>query len=320
MTDHTAQNNKYTLTFDSFEQLLHSLLNDIGDGVFFITYDMKITEINDRACEIFENSRKNIVGLDCRELIAAGHKRRLNEAFRNLKDFEGWAGELTAIRKDQDQFPIDITVKKFSLTNRTLFCLVVKDLTEYKTLKELLRQEKTHRREMYVTLKNLMRAFEKECSGIETGISHRIETLLLPTIEKIKRESTADVRNTYLDLMRDQLINLTSGFSKELDGRFLRLTRTEMKICKSIQLGLASKEIAQAMNISFETVQAHRRNIRKKLGLRGRKINLHTLLMSKSFFGIPEDQASGVREQRTEDRGQRTNPLLLLPSFETTLE
>ena len=277
-------NSKYTITFDSFEKLLHSLLNDIGDGVFFISHDMKIIEINDRACEIFESSRKNIVGMDCRDLIAAGHKHFLNQAFRDLSDFESWAGEMTARRNDDDTFPIDITIKKFSLFNRTLFCLVIKDLTEYKTLQELLRQEKSHRREMYVTLKNVMRAFEKERGGIETGISHRIETLLLPTIDKIKRESSADVRNTYLDLMCDQLVNLTRGFSKELDGRFLRLTRTEMKICKFIRTGLSSKEIAQTMNISFETVQAHRRNIRKKLGLRGRKINLHTLLMSKSFF------------------------------------
>jgi DNA-binding CsgD family transcriptional regulator len=129
-----------------------------------------------------------------------------------------------------------------------------------------------------------MRAFEKERSGIETGIAHRIETLFLPTIEKIKRESSAEVRNAYLNVISDQLINLTAGFAKELDGRFLRLTRTEMKICKFIQTGLSSKEIAQTMNVSFETVQAHRRNIRKKLGLRGRKINLHTLLVSKSFF------------------------------------
>jgi PAS domain S-box-containing protein len=277
-------NSKYTLTFDSFEKLLHALLNDIGDGVFFVSQDLKTIEINDRACDIFESSRKDIIGMDCRDLIAPSHRRLLNQAFKDLSDFESWAGELTAMRDDEDAFPIDITVKKFSLFNRTLFCLVIKDLTEYKTLKELLRQEKSHRREMYVTLKNLMRAFEKERSGIETGISHRIETLLLPTIEKIKRESSTDVRNTYLNVMRDQLINLTAGFSKELDGRFLRLTRTEMKICKFIQTGLSSKEIAQTMHISFETVQAHRRNIRKKLGLRGRRINLHALLVSKSFF------------------------------------
>jgi PAS domain S-box-containing protein len=284
MPDISVPHKKYSLTFDSFEQLLHLLLNDIGDGVFFINPDMKVIEINDRACEIFENTRKDIVGMDCCDLIEPAHRRKLTQTLRELNDFESWAGELKAVRNEGDLFPIDITVKKFTLISRTLFCWVIKDLTEYQTLKDLLHQEKSNRHEMYVTLKNLMRAFEKERSGIETGISHRIETLLLPTIEKIKRESSTDVRNTYLNLMRDQLINLTAGFSKELDGRFLRLTRTEMKICKLIQAGLASKEIAQNMNISFETVQAHRRNIRKKLGLRGRKINLYTLLLSKSFF------------------------------------
>ena len=279
-----AMNNNYTLTFDSFEELLHALLNDIGDGVFFVSQDLKIIEINDRACDIFESSHKDIIGMNCRDLIAPGQKHFLNQAFNDLSDFESWAGELTAMRNGEDPFPIDITVKRFSLFNRTLFCLVIKDLTEYQTLKELLRQEKLNRREMYVTLKNLMRAFERERGGIETGISHRIETLLLPTIEKLKRESSANVRNAYLNVMRDQLIKLTAGFSKELDGRFLRLTRTEMKICKFIQTGLSSKEIAQSMNISFETVQVHRRNIRQKLGLRGRKINLHALLVSKSFF------------------------------------
>ena len=280
----TTMNDKFRLTFDSFEELLHSLLNDIGDGVFFISRDMKIIEINDRAGEIYECSRKDILRMDCRDLIAPGHKHFLDQAFKGLSDFESWAGEMTAVRGDNEIFPIDITIKKFSVFNRTLFCLVIRDLTEYKTLKELLRQEKSHRREMYVTLKNLMRAFEKERSGIETGISHRIETLLLPTIDKIKRESSTDVRNTYLNIMRDQLLNLTAGFSKELDGRFLSLSRTEMKICKLIQAGNSSKEIALAMNIAFETVQAHRRNIRQKLGLRGRKVNLHALLVSKSFF------------------------------------
>ena len=119
----------YTLTFDSFEKLQHSLLNDIGDGVFFVSYDMKIMEINDRACEIFENSRKNIIGRDCRDLIAPGHKRFLNQAFRELNDFEGWAGEMSARREDDDTFPIDITVKKFSLINRTLFCLAIAFIT-----------------------------------------------------------------------------------------------------------------------------------------------------------------------------------------------
>ena len=84
--------------------------------------------------------------------------------------------------------------------------------------------------------------------------------------------------------MREQLTSLTKGFGVELDSRFLTLTRSELKICRMIQAGQGGKEIAQQLGISFETVQTHRKNIRKKLGLRGQKVNLYTLLSGKSFF------------------------------------
>jgi len=35
------------------------------------------------------------------------------------------------------------------------------------------------------------------------------------------------------------------------------------------------------MKLSFETVQTHRRNIRRKLGLNGEKMNLHAFLMNR---------------------------------------
>ena len=57
-----------------------------------------------------------------------------------------------------------------------------------------------------------------------------------------------------------------------------------MMICKYIQTGYSSKEIAEAMNVSFETIQVHRRNIRKKLGLRGRRTNLYAYLSAKQYF------------------------------------
>jgi len=87
-----------------------------------------------------------------------------------------------------------------------------------------------------------------------------------------------------LELLQDQLVNLTRGFSKELDGLFLNLTRSEMLICSHIQSGRSSKEIAEKMNISLETVLTHRRNIRKKLGLRKRRVNLYSFLSSKPFL------------------------------------
>jgi DNA-binding CsgD family transcriptional regulator len=37
------------------------------------------------------------------------------------------------------------------------------------------------------------------------------------------------------------------------------------------------------LNLSFETVQTHRKNIRKKLELKGSKVNLHTFLANRTL-------------------------------------
>ena len=276
--------NEITMTFDSFEHLFRTLYLEIGDSIWFTDADFKIVQANERTSEIFEISRKRVIGLDCRYLIAPQDRPLFTQSIRDLNNYDSWVRELSGLRNDNETFPIDLTVKRLPLNERNFFCLIIRDLTEYKTLKELLHQEKSHRREMYVTLRNLMKAFHKERGGLERWISHKIETLMLPALEKIKKETSRDIRNSYLNIFRDQLISITRGFSKELDGRFLSLTRTEMKICKLIQAGYSSKEIADKMGISFETIQVHRRNIRKKLGLRGRKTNLYAYLSAKQYF------------------------------------
>ena len=290
MSEISFMQHEITMTFDSFEQLFRTLYMDIGDSILFTYADFKIVQANERTSEIFEISQKRLIGLDCHHLIAPQDRPLLTQSIRSLSDHGSWVSELRGHRNEDETFPIDLTVKRLPLNDRNFFCLIIRDLTEYKTLKELLRQEKSHRREMYITLRNLMKAFEKERTGLEKWISHKIETLMLPALDKIKKEAAVDIRNSYLNILRDQLTSITRGFAKELDGRFLSLTRTEMKICKFIQAGYASKEIAEKMGISYETIQVHRRNIRKKLGLRGRRTNLYAYLSGKHFFeSLPPD-------------------------------
>ena len=130
-------------------------------------------------------------------------------------------------------------------------------------------------------------SFEKEKQGLERGFCHKIESLLLPALHKIESESLSEVRNAYVDILRRQLLDFTRSFAQAIDAPFLNLTRTEMRICQYIQKGYSGKEIAEDMNISFDTVQVHRRNIRKKLGLTGRNINLFAFLSTKPFLTPP---------------------------------
>jgi len=58
----------------------------------------------------------------------------------------------------------------------------------------------------------------------------------------------------------------------------LRLTPREIDVCELIRDGIGSKDIARTLSISLKTVEKHRDNIRKKLGIANRRINLASLL------------------------------------------
>jgi DNA-binding CsgD family transcriptional regulator len=45
-----------------------------------------------------------------------------------------------------------------------------------------------------------------------------------------------------------------------------------------VRLGSGTKDIAELLNASFETIQTHRKNIRRKLGLRRKGVSLFAFL------------------------------------------
>jgi DNA-binding NarL/FixJ family response regulator len=84
----------------------------------------------------------------------------------------------------------------------------------------------------------------------------------------------------YLNLIRRSLEDLTSSFGRKITHKSLKLSPKETQICNMIRRGLTSKEIANLLNISLNTVGRHRHSIRKKAELIERKENLYNYLQS----------------------------------------
>ena len=268
---------------------LNLFLLETADSMVLFDSDYKVVSTNENALNVHRASRGELLGNDCRTLFTSAGRSSLTAVMSELKENQQWVGELQARRADGHTFPADVTVKCIHLESHSYYLLVIRDLSESKRLHKLLRQERAQRREMFSTIGNLMKAFEKEKKGLANGIYRRIETLLLPALANIRKEPDAAIRNGYLEVIKSQLIGMTQGFAEEMDGRFLDLTRTEMRVCQLVQAGYASKEVAEKMHISFETVQVHRRNIRRKLGLNGQKVNLHAFLADKPLFREPSE-------------------------------
>ena len=83
-----------------------------------------------------------------------------------------------------------------------------------------------------------------------------------------------------INMLEGCLSELTSGFYQKLVAYNYNLTPMEYKVCFFVKRGLSCKEIAPINGVSWTTVQNHKRNIRRKLGLSKKAINLNIYLNS----------------------------------------
>jgi DNA-binding CsgD family transcriptional regulator/PAS domain-containing protein len=142
---------------------------------------------------------------------------------------------------------------------------------------EALRREKEQLEEMNITLRNVLQSIDREREQLLGEVSAKVNNLVLPALERIENEDDAAIRRGYLTVAKDQLARLAPG-SGGTDPLLLKLTHMETRVAQFIQAGHPSKDIAESLNISVETVQTHRKNIRRKLGLHGKSVSLYAHL------------------------------------------
>ena len=70
------------------------------------------------------------------------------------------------------------------------------------------------------------------------------------------------------------------AFSKELPPKYAELTPAEIRVASLVRKGKSTKEIAEALDVSVQTVMWHRKNIRKKLNICNKGENLVTHLLT----------------------------------------
>ena len=81
-------------------------------------------------------------------------------------------------------------------------------------------------------------------------------------------------------MIKSNLKDIISPFARSLTGKYIGLTPTEIQVANMIKQGKTTKDIAELNNLSARTIEFHRDNIRSKLGIKNKKINLRTYLLS----------------------------------------
>jgi len=144
-------------------------------------------------------------------------------------------------------------------------------------------EQRVHERtsELYesnIALAVLLKKREEDRGILAEQVVSNTANLVEPFLDRLSESGLNEQQMVLVDILRANINELTSPFTKNFSSKLIRLTPAEIQIANMVKLGKRTKEIAEIMHLSPGTISIHRKNIRKKLELTHQKTNLQTVL------------------------------------------
>jgi len=134
--------------------------------------------------------------------------------------------------------------------------------------------------EINTAMKVLLKKREEDKTELEDNVLTNVKELVVPYFEKIKKTKLDDQQEAFLSIIESNLNEIISPFTRKMSLKYLNLTPTEIQIANLIRNGSPTKKIAELPNVSPRTIETHRKNIRRKIGLKRKRANLRSHLLS----------------------------------------
>lgn len=142
---------------------------------------------------------------------------------------------------------------------------------------EQLRLQKIALERKNIALSEMLKQIEWEKRMVMRDVVSNVDEILLPLLDRMRLSGESD---RYVMLLKDNLASLATKFGHAVATQNNKLTSRETEITTMLRSGLTSKEISRLLHITERAAEWHRHNIRKKLGIVGRKQDIRSLLNS----------------------------------------
>ncbi len=258
------------------------------EGFAILDSDLTVLEANSAALEMMPSRSKgeNIIGKNMLEFMPetkeAGVYDSLRDVLETGKDFSFEEEDPLPPMFGEDKYS---NFKAFRVGNN--LGLIVRNITERKRSEKKLKrreaelEEKTKAlEEINTALKVLLKKREEDKADLEKNVFFNIDKLVRPNLEKLKHGEKDIRQRARIDILESNLDDIVSPFLPGLPEKFLTLSPIEIRVTNFIKQGKTTKEIAELFNLSTKTIDFHRDNIRRKLGIKNKKINLRTFLLT----------------------------------------
>ena len=147
---------------------------------------------------------------------------------------------------------------------------------------EELRQQSLDLQETNTALKILLKQREQDKEDLESKVLSNVRELILPYVEKLTNTRLDNSQKTYLEILNANINEIISPYLKKLSAQFQNFTPMQIQVADLVKAGKTTKEISEILRLSDRAIEFHRNNIRNKLGLKNKKVNLRSYLMSLS--------------------------------------
>ena len=115
----------------------------------------------------------------------------------------------------------------------------------------------------------------------EENIRVNLVQLIEPYLDRMGYSGLNETQQQLLNVIRMNLNEVIGSPMPELSAKYDIFSPGELQVANLIRKGRTTKDMARLLNISPRTVESYRNNIRKKLDLKSKKVNLKTYLSSK---------------------------------------
>ncbi len=277
------------------EEKFRTIFESANDEILYLGVDGTIVEINDKGEDLFGFKREEVIGKNFADLGVL-RPEDLKESIQVLKETihggQPKVMEFEAFRKDGTTIYIEGNARLIYkngevkgvlsiLRDTTERKQIEKDLQNYRDhLEELVKDRTANLEEANTALKVLLKRREENKTELERNVLANMKELVLPFLEKLQNSKLNEKQKVFINIMEFNINDIISPFVQELSSKFLNLTATEIRIANIIKQGKSTKEIADMLNMSPRTIDLHRYNIRKKLGINKKKTSLATYLLS----------------------------------------
>jgi PAS domain S-box-containing protein len=282
------------------EEKYRVIFENANDLIVYTDLEGRFLELNDKLEEIFGYKREDFLGKRFSEVNVLG-PGGLKKARKDLKNTIAGkppqVSEFEVFRKDGTKAFVEVNSRLIRIDGRTrASILIIRDITERKKAEEALRRvhEELERKvrertlnleEANTALRVLLRKRDEDRMELQERMLMNLKELVLPYLEKLKKSRLDERQKTLLEIIESNLGDILSPLGRQISANYLNFTPMEIQVANLVRSGKTTKEIAELLVLSTKTIEFHRENIRAKIGIKNKKVNLRTHLLS---FPDPE--------------------------------